>query len=147
MDARQTLNVVDKYFNTLEIFGNRNRKDYIALLYMIFIDEYYEFKRDISLNEIENDGIGLTDCLVKTLNYALEVLKTNTTIFKGIDFDYLPSKNHWAIHGDVPDTPDDPDIPTPTSDYIEDGVLITTDPIISGILITSKKIINKVLQL
>lgn len=138
MDAKQTLNVVDKYFNTLEIFGNRNLKDYIALLYMMFIDEYYEVKRNISLNEIENDGIGLTDCLVKTLNHALEVLKANTTIFKGIDFDYLPSKNHWEI----------PDIPTPTDDpRIEDGVLITTDSIVDGVLITSKQIINKVLQL
>lgn len=137
MDTRQTLNVVDKYFNTLEIFGSKNITDYITILYLMFIDEYYEFNRDISLKDIDDDEIGLTDCLVKTLNNELECLKVNSSILKGIELDYLPTKNHWII-------PDDPHM---DDDYIEDSILYTHDTILNNILQTHGTITDEILQL
>ena len=97
MDTRQTLNIVDRYFNTFELLGSASINDYVAILYLMFIDEYYEFNRDISLKDIENNKVGLTDCLVKKLNYAIECLKTTSDILKDIELDYLPTKNHWII--------------------------------------------------
>lgn len=137
MDTKQTLNIVDKYFNTIELFGNANRKDFITILYLMFIDEYYEFNRDISLRDIDNDKIGLTDCLVKSLNTSLKCLKDNSNILQGVALDYLPGKNHWII-----ESPDDE-----SSDYIEGAMLNTSDTIVNQTLITTKKVINNILQL
>lgn len=139
MDTNQTLKIVNKYFNTLEVFGSYDSKSFIALLYLMFIDEYYEFNRDISLKDIDNDEIGLTDCLVKTLNNKLEYLKNNATILRGVELDYLPTKNHWIIIS--------PDIPEEDDAYIENGVLITNDIVENHILKTSREIVNKILQL
>lgn len=137
MDTKQTLNIVDKYFNTIELFGSANRKDFITILYLMFIDEYYEFNRDISLRDIDNDKIGLTDCLVKSLNTSLKCLKDNSNILQGVELDYLPGKNHWIIDG-----PDDE-----SYYYIEGATLNTSDAIVNQTLITTKKVINNILQL
>lgn len=138
MDTRQTLNVVDKYFNTFELLGSANNNDFITILYLMFIDEYYEFNRDISFKDINDDELGLTDCLVRKLNSFIECLKANSNILQGVELDYLPTKNHWII----------PDIPDPTSDsYIEGGILYTNDIIINNILQTEHSIINNILQL
>lgn len=136
MDTRQTLNIVDKYFNTFELLGNVHIDDFITILYLMFIDEYYEFNRDISLKDIDNNEIGLTDCLVKKLNNFIENLKINSNILQGIELDYLPTKNHWII----------PDIPE-ESDYIENNILYTNDDITDNILYTNNDIINGILQI
>lgn len=137
MDAKQTLNVLDSYFNTIEVLGSIDSKEYITLLYLMFIDEYYEFNRDISLKDIDNNEIGLTDCLVKKLNYAIECLKSKSHILQNVELDYLPTKNHWII----------PDTPVEDNDYIEDNILYTTGSIIDNILEINKSINNHILQL
>lgn len=136
MDTNQTLKIVNKYFNTLEILGSANHKDFITLLYLMFIDEYYEFNRDISLKDIDNEEIGLTDCLVKKLNAKLEYFKCNANILKGMELDYLPGKNHWII----------PDSPVEEDDYIENNILNTVDSILNNILISHGVINNNILQ-
>lgn len=138
MDTRQTLNIVDKYFNTLEIFGSANHNDFITLLYLMFIDEYYELKRDISLKYVDDNKLGLTDCFVKKLNANLEYFKNNSNILQGIELDYLPTKLHWIIE----DTDDEKD-----SDYVINHVFNTNDTITNQTLITTKQITNHILQL
>lgn len=138
MDTNQTLKVLNKYFNTIDIFGSYDNESFITLLYLMFIDEYYEFHRDISLKDLDNDEIGLTDCLVKKLNSAIECLKNNSILLKGEVLDYLPGKLHWII----PDVPEDTD-----TDYIDNNILYTSDSIQNHILLTQKSIINKILEL
>lgn len=136
MDTRQTLNIVDRYFNTFEVLGTASLNDYVAILYLMFIDEYYEFNRDISFKDIDNDEIGLTDCLVRKLNTAIECLKTTSDILKGVELDYLPTKNHWII----------PDVEPEDNWFVEDRILYTTDYVDNKILYTDGTINNKILQ-
>lgn len=137
MDAKQTLNILDSYFNTIEVLGAIDSKEYVILLYLMFIDEYYEFNRDISLKDINNNEIGLTDCLVKKLNYTIECLKSQSNILQSVELDYLPGKNHWII----------PDSPVEDNDYIEGSILYTTSSIINNIFETDKHIDNNILEL
>ena len=139
MDTKQTLDIVDEYFNVLEVAGQMDYKNLKALIYLMFIDEYYEYYRDISLKDMENNEIGLTDCLVKTLNAKLECLKDLADIIRCFGLDYLPTKNHWII----------PEPPQPVTEdyYVEDNILYTGDDVvISQVLITSKLIEEGVLQ-
>ena len=88
---------------------------------------------------MENNEIGLTDCLVKTLNAKLECLKDLADIIRCFDLDYLPTKNHWII----------PEPPQPVTEdyYVEDNILYTGDDVVvSQVLITSKLIEEGVLQ-
>lgn len=148
MDTRQTLNVVDKYFNTFEILGVASNDDFITLLYLMFIDEYYEFNRDISLHDIDNDEVGLTDCLVKKLNVAIDCLKKNSNILKGVELEYLPTKYHWIIPDDHTDPDPGPEPPEPgTPEYIENNILYTNGTIINQVLNTEDIITNHILQL
>lgn len=171
MDTRQTLNIIDNYFDTFEIIGAESINDYATILYLMFIDEYYEFNRNISVEDTTDTEIGLTDCLVKTLNGVLECLKNNSNILQGIDLDYLPTKNHWIIPDcyyeddedpedpdtpdtpedpdipDIPDIPDDPEDPDEFNCYIEDNILYTDYLIENNTLHTQGVITNNILQL
>lgn len=136
MDSQQTLDILDKYFNTFELLGSESIDDYVTILYLMFIDEYYEFNRNISLEDIDNNEIGLTDCLVRKLNDFLECLKSNSNILNSVDLDYLPTKNHWII----PDIEDEEDL------LIKDKVLFTIDYIDDYIFYTENIITDKILQ-
>ena len=138
MDTKQTLDIVDEYFNILEASGYMDNKNLKALLYLMFIDEYYEYYRDVSLKDMDNDEIGLTDCLVKTLNAKLDCLKDLIDLIRCFNLDYLPTKNHWIIVN-----PDDPG----EYYYVEDYILHTTNDVIEdNVLISSKLIIDEILQ-
>ena len=137
MDTNQTLNIIDKYFKRLELLGNVSYKELMMIIYLMFIDEYYEYYRGISLKDINNDEVGLTDCRVKNLNKAIECLKCNSDILKCSQLDYLPTKIHWII----------PDDPYEDNDYINGTTFYTEGPIAQKVLSVIKHINNNILQL
>lgn len=98
------LNLLNMHFEILEYYGQSDIQDLIAIIYLMFIDEYYEFYRDISFHDIDNDEVGLTDCMVKKLNAMLECLKKRASILSCVDIDELPTKLHWIIPDDHTET-------------------------------------------
>lgn len=104
MDNEQILKVLNMHFSMLEYYGQADKNDLIAILYLMFIYEYYEMYRDISFRDIDNDEIGLTDCMVKKLNAMLECLKKRSNILRCIEIDELPTKLHWIIPDDHTET-------------------------------------------
>lgn len=138
METKQTLDIIGKYFRRLELFGKANIKELMMLTYLMFIDEYYEYYRNVSLNDIDNDEIGLTDCRVKNLNRALECLKFNSDILKCSTLDYLPTKIHWII----PDTSGDDD----EQSYVKHSILYTVGTVSNKILEINKSVNNHILE-
>lgn len=138
METKQTLDIIGKYFRRLELFGEANIKELMMLTYLMFIDEYYEYYRNVSLNDIDNDEIGLTDCRVKNLNRALECLKFNSDILKCSTLDYLPTKIHWII----PDTSGDDD----EQSYVKHSILYTVGTVSNKILEVNKSVNNHILE-
>lgn len=138
METKQTLDIIGKYFRRLELFGEANIKELMMLTYLMFIDEYYEYYRNVSLNDIDNDEIGLTDCRVKNLNRALECLKFNSDILKCSTLDYLPTKIHWII----PDTSGDDD----EQSYVKHSILYTVGTVSNKILEINKSVNNHILE-
>lgn len=152
MDTRQTLNIVDRYFNTFELLGSANVEDYITLLYLMFIDEYYEFNRNVSLQDIDNNKTGLTDCLVRKLNNFLECLKSNSDILQGVELDYLHTKNYWILpdpedYDDEGDGGDDSGDDEEDNCYVTNNTLYTNSEIINHILYINRLINDNILQL
>lgn len=136
MDTRQTLNILDKYWNMVENYGIMQSKETAALAYLMFLDEYYEVKRDISLKNMSDDNIGLTDELVKKLNKSLMCLKKLSCVIGSMNLDMLPSKYHWVI----PDAPIVED-----EEYIEGSMLVTTYGVTNMVLETGGIINDKIL--
>lgn len=100
MENEEMLDVLNMHFKMLEFYGQTSIQDVITILYLMFIDEYYEMYRDISFRDIDNDEIGLTDCMVKKLNTMLECLKQRTNLLRCVNISELPSKLHWIIPDD-----------------------------------------------
>lgn len=134
MDSNQVIHIFDKYFNTTEIFGDFSNKELNVLLYLMFIDEYYEIRRNELLIDKTNK-YALNDCVVKKLNETISSLKNISATLFGETLDELPSVNHWII----------PEYPK-HNDYIENNVF-HVEELISNIIHSSGEIINNVLKL
>jgi hypothetical protein len=100
MENEEMLDVLNMHFKMLEFYGQTSIQDVITILYLMFIDEYYEMYRDISFHDMDNNEIGLTDCMVKKLNTMLECLKQRTNLLRCVNISELPSKLHWIIPDD-----------------------------------------------
>lgn len=96
MDSNQILNIMDKYFNTIEVFGDLSRNELDTLLYFMFIDECYEVKRDLYLKDATNP-YALNDCVVKMLNNTISVLKGMSEIACNEPLYDLPNMRHWVL--------------------------------------------------
>lgn len=142
MENEQMYRLLEAHFSMLEANGVADKNDLIAIIYLIFIDEYYEYFRNISFQDIDNNEIGLTDCMVKKLNDMIECLKLKSNLVRCVGIEYLCSKYHWII----PDDHTDPDIPGEDS-YIEGNVIYTKDNITGSLWTTENLIDNNTLTL
>lgn len=88
MDSTQVIKIINKYTHTLTSLGYIPNKETAVLLYIMFMDEYYEMLREDET---------LNDCIVKQLNNKLLCLKEHSCLFKGINFNYLYSIVHYII--------------------------------------------------
>ena len=147
MENEQILNMLNKHFAMLETYGYADKKDLIAIIYIMFMSEYYEFFRDISFRDMDNDKVGLTDCMVKKLNAMLECLKRSSQLVRCADLGEFFTKFHWIIPDDHTD-PDPPEPPTPSNpEYIEDMVWYSNGVVNGHVLETEDSINNHILEL
>lgn len=131
MDSKQVLTAIDKHFTTLENDGYTNAIEMNILVQVMFIDEYYEYHREMET---------LTDCMTKKLNKRLQCIYDKSCLFRGNRFSELTALNHFII-SDV-----DPE-PEPEDDTIQDDTLHTYDDIILNTLYTRNSIINSALNI
>ena len=132
MDNKEMLRILDMHFSILEYYGESNRNDLITLIYLMFIDEYYETFRNISLNDLDNDEIGLTECMVRKLNVMIECLRKRSKLLQCVGISDLPTKFHWII-------PDDHSEDEPS--YVENHIL-HTEGVVSNNILTVFGVVN-----
>lgn len=141
MENEQILEMLNKHFAMLETYGHADNKDLIAVIYIMFMSEYYEFFRDISFKDIDNEEVGLTDCRVKKLNAMLECLKRSSQLVRCAGLGEFFTKFHWII----PDDHSDPDPENP--EYITDNILFSNGMVTNHVLETEDIINNHILEL
>lgn len=138
MENKDILKLINAYFAILESNGKSDKKDLIAVVCIMFMSEYYEFFRNISFNDIENNEIGLTDCMVKKLNTTLDCFKKSSRLVQCVNLGEFYTKWHWII----------PDDHSESDYYVANGVLYAgNDTVSDGILDILGTVENKILLL
>ena len=143
MDNKQLLDIISAYLKSIGDFGTANKNDLVALIYLMFMKDFYEANRNISLEDMGNDEVGLTDDMVRALNRNLECIVCMSCLVNEYSLDEFPTKNHWMVVG-----PDDEGGDEPQDDaYIDGGVLHINAGISDRVLHTDLSINNKILEL
>lgn len=141
MENEDILRLINMHFSILETYGQANIKDLIAILYIMFMSEYYEYYRNISFHDIENSEIGLTDCMVQKLNAMLDCIKRSSNLAQCVNLGEFYTKWHWII-------PDDHSDPEPSNpEYIEDGTFHSNGVVAAHILTVDDVINSHILEL
>lgn len=133
MKTEQVLSILDKDFSIGERYGNVPKEEICILLYLMFIDEYYEIRRDFTVQDAK-DPRGLSDDLVKHLNNKIsQIIECSNTINSN-SLDDLQSALYWII----------PDV---DKDYVKDHILYTHNQIKDYVLNSYGDINDYILQL
>lgn len=136
MQTNQVLTILNRSFDLGEYYGTIPEKEICILLYLMFIDEYYEVKRDIT-RESPEDIRGLSDDFVKLLNSKIDEIIECSDIINNNDLDYLQTTLYWLV----------PNYLIPDEDYIQDNTLFTKASVINNVLNTYGSVNNCILQL
>lgn len=136
MQTNQVLTILNRSFDLGEYYGTIPEKEICILLYLMFIDEYYEVKRDIT-RESPEDIRGLSDDFVKLLNSKIDEIIECSDIINNNDLDYLQTTLYWLV----------PNYLIPNEDYIQDNTLFTKASVINNVLNTYGSVNNCILQL
>lgn len=136
MQTNQVLTILNRSFDLGEYYGTIPEKEICILLYLMFIDEYYEVKRDIT-RESPEDIRGLSDDFVKLLNSKIDEIIECSDIINNNDLDYLQTTLYWLV----------PNYLIPDEDYIQDNTLFTKASVIDNVLNTYGSVNNCILQL
>lgn len=136
MQTNQVLTILNRSFDLGEYYGTIPEKEICILLYLMFIDEYYEVKRDIT-RESPEDIRGLSDDFVKLLNSKIDEIIECSDIINNNDLDYLQTTLYWLV----------PNYFIPDEDYIQDNTLFTKASVINNVLNTYGSVNNCILQL
>lgn len=136
MQTNQVLTILNRSFDLGEYYGTIPEKEICILLYLMFIDEYYEVKRDIT-RESPEDIRGLSDDFVKLLNSKIDEIIECSDIINNNDLDYLQTTLYWLV----------PNYLIPDEDYIQDNTLFTKANVINNVLNTYGSVNNCILQL
>ena len=140
MQTNQVLTILNRSFDIGEYYGTIPEKEIYILLYLMFIDEYYEVRRDITINSQE-DVCGLNDDFVKLLNLKIDEIIECSDIINSNDLDYLQNALYWVIPNYPPIDDDD------NKDYVQDNVLFTQSSVVNNILSAYGNVNNYILQL
>lgn len=127
------LKLLNMHFEMLEYYGQSNVQDLIAIIYLMFIDEYYDYYRAISFNDIDNNEIGLTDCMVKNLNAMIDCLKKRTNLLSCTEISELPTKLHWVI----------PDIPVEDYEVVNNVLIVEDTYVLDNMLYIGNYIVDE----
>lgn len=139
MQTNQVLTILNRSFDLGEYYGTIPEKEICILLYLMFIDEYYEVKRDITINS-QSDVCGLNDDFVKLLNLKIDEIIECSDIINSNDLDYLQNILYWVI-------PNYPPIDGDNKDYVQDNVLFIQSSVVNNILSAYGNVNNYILQL
>lgn len=139
MQTNQVLTILNRSFDIGEYYGTIPEKEIYILLYLMFIDEYYEVKRDITINS-QSDVCGLNDDFVKLLNLKIDEIIECSDIINSNDLDYLQNILYWVI-------PNYPPIDGDNKDYVQDNVLFIQSSVVNNILSAYGNVNNYILQL
>lgn len=148
MDNRQLLDIIVAFMRSLSDFGNAGRNDLVALIYLVFMKDFYETNRNISLEDMENDEVGLTDDMVRVLNRNLECIMCMSCLVDESALDEFPSKNHWMVVSPDDESDDEGGGDEPhDEEYIINRILYILAGVDNHTLHAVKRVINRILYL
>lgn len=153
MDNRQLLDIIVAYMRSLSDFGMSGKDDLVALIYLMFMKDFYEAQRNISLDDMSNDNVGLTDDMVRALNRNLDCIMCMSCLIDESALGPFPTKNHWMVVGPDDDGGDDEGGggegggDSHGDDEIADHILYTIGHVSGRILQIDKSVDNEILYI